>query len=145
MRAISPGIVRVGLPRGTGRILTQEIFLEPIGTDVIFAAPRALTVRLAMPGLLVDDTGGLAVAVPAARLRYTVESELEPRFRRAGPAVRPLDTGARERYLQLPPLPAQSRSSPRGQRGQRDGARPARRLTIPHPWFRYSLVSADGG
>lgn len=142
VRATSPGIVRVGMPRGTGRILTQEIFLEPIGTDVIFAAPRVLNVRLAAPGLLVDDTGGLAVGVPAARLRYTVESELEPRFRRAGPAVRPLDTGARERYLQLPPLPAPIPALARQvTAGSADGGEAARRLTeFLTREFRYSLV-----
>src|SRR5205807_6344255 len=59
LRATPSGLVRVASPRGTGRTLTQEIFLEPIGTDVIFAMPRVLTVRLDALGLLVDDTGGL--------------------------------------------------------------------------------------
>jgi len=142
LRAIAPGVVRVGTPRGTGRILTQEIFLEPIGTDVIFAAPRVLTVRLAAPGLLVDDTGGLSVAAPAARLRYTIDSELEPRSRGAGPSPRPLDGVARERYLQLPPLPARVAAlAQRVTAGSADGGEAARRLTeFLTREFRYSLV-----
>ena len=104
VRASAPGFIRVAAPRDTGRLLTQEVFLEPIGTDVIFAAPRVLTVRLAAPGLLVDDAGGLSVAAASARLRYTVESELERRPVRPRTPARPLDGAARERYLQLPPL-----------------------------------------
>lgn len=144
LRAIAPGIVRVGTPRGTGRILTQEVFLEPIGTDVIFAAPRVLTVRLAGPGLLVDDAGGISVVAPAARLRYTVDSELEPRARGAGPPPRPLDAAARERYLQLPSLPPRIPALARRLTvGSADGGDSARRLTeFLTREFRYSLVQA---
>jgi hypothetical protein len=142
VRAIGPGVVRVGTPRGTGRILTQEIFLEPIGTDVIFALPRVLSVRLAAPGLLVDDAGGLSVVTAAARLRYTVESELEPRSRRAGTTVRPLAAAARERYLQLPPLtPRITALARRVTAGSGDDADAARRLTtFLSRELRYSLV-----
>jgi hypothetical protein len=141
LRAIPPGVVRVGAPRG-GRVLTQEVFLEPIGTDVIFAAPRVLTVRLAGPGLLVDDTGGLSVAAPAARLRYTVESELAPRARGAGSLPRPLDGAARERYLQLSPLaPRIAALARRVTAASADGGDAARRLTdFLSREFRYSLV-----
>jgi hypothetical protein len=142
VRATGPGIVRVATPRGTGRILTQEIFLEPIGTDVIFAASRVLNVRLAAPGLLVDDSGGLAVAAPAARLRYAVESELEPRVRRPGAAGRPLDAATRERYMQLPPLAARIPAlARRVTAGSADAGETARRLTeFLSREFRYSLV-----
>ncbi len=143
LRAPPSGLVRVASPRGTGRTLTQEIFLEPIGTDVIFAMPRVLTVRLGALGLLVDDTGGLSVTTPAARLHYTVESELEQVGRR-GVAARPLDGVARERYLQLPPLaervPALAR---RLTAGSADDHERARRLTgFLMREFRYSLTQA---
>jgi hypothetical protein len=144
LRAWPSGLVRVGAPRGTGRLLTQEIFLEPIGTDVIFAAPRALSVRLSGPGLLVDDAGALSVAAPAARLHYTVDSELESPKRGAGPPPRPLDHAARERYLQLPPLPARIGALARRVTAESaDGGDAARRLTtFLAREFRYSLTQA---
>ena len=42
----------LGLPRGTGPVVRQEIYLEPIGSDAVFAAPRAvrLEIALAHPG-----------------------------------------------------------------------------------------------
>jgi hypothetical protein len=142
LRAWPSGLVRVGTPRGGGRLLTQEIFLEPIGTDVVFAAPRALGVRLAGPGLLVDDAGGLSVAAPASRLSYTVESELESRQRPPGPPPRPLDGAARERYLQLPSLPPRVPAlAQRITAGRADDADAARRLTeFLAGEFRYSLT-----
>jgi hypothetical protein len=144
LRASPSGLVRVGAGRGGGRLLTQEIFLEPIGTDVIFAAPRVLGVRLAAPGLLVDDAGGLSVAAPAARLHYTVESELEFPGQVTGPPPRPLDAAARERYLQVPPLGERIQAlARRVTAGTADGGEAARRLTaFLSRELRYSLVQA---
>jgi transglutaminase-like putative cysteine protease len=143
LRAIPPGVVRVGVLRGRGRILTQEIFLEPIGTDVIFAAPRVLSVQLAAPGLLADDTGGLSVPAPSARLHYTVESELEQRPGE-GTDIRPLDPVSRARYLKLPPLPERIPALARQlTAGSGDGRETARRLTdFLTRNFRYSLTQA---
>jgi protein-glutamine gamma-glutamyltransferase len=98
----------VGIPRGTGRILIQEIQLEPLGTDVIFAAPRVLHLRVrGAGGVRVDDMGGFAAPNPASRLSYTVYSELDEGF--AGrPWIRPappLDEDQRARYVQLPRVP----------------------------------------
>src|SRR5262249_10473505 len=97
----------VGLLGGGGLFLRQEVFLEPIGSEVVFAAPRAL--RLAMPTsvLAVDDMGVVSVSSPGARLRYTVESEVEgPKARNASHVHRapPLEADQLDRYLQLPPL-----------------------------------------
>ncbi|MBI4589062.1 MAG: hypothetical protein HY725_09500 [Candidatus Rokubacteria bacterium] len=74
---------RLGGYRGRGRILRQEFFLEPIGTDIIFAAPRIMRIEARALEITVDDMGSVAIAVPAARLHYVVESELE----RSGPAA----------------------------------------------------------
>jgi transglutaminase-like putative cysteine protease len=100
----------LALPRGTGRILVQDVYLEPLGTQVIFAAPRALALRLRVgDSVSVDDMDSLAVPLARARLRYTVVSEVErvppvrPGSRRA---PGPLDPETAARYLQLPPLPA---------------------------------------
>src|SRR2546426_2619719 len=40
------GPLEIGTARGTGRLVTQEVFLEPIGTDAIFAAPPAVRLRI---------------------------------------------------------------------------------------------------
>src|SRR5436853_7685206 len=78
-------------------MLTQEVFLEPIGTETIFAA--APVVRLRVDGVIrLDDSGGLSVPAARARLTYTAESAL---------GARPLErigTDTRVRYLQLPEM-----------------------------------------
>ena len=87
--------------------MTQEIYLEPIGTDVVFAAPRLLGVSLGAPSIAADDMDDVSVAIPAARLRYLAYSELEPAGRLGRDAeAAPLDRRSLDRYLQLPPLPA---------------------------------------
>ena len=99
---------RLGGYRGRGRILRQEFFLEPIGTDIIFAAPRILRLEARAREITVDDMGSVSIAQPSARLHYVVESELEAP--RAGVpdawGFASADTPAFARYLQLPPLPA---------------------------------------
>jgi transglutaminase-like putative cysteine protease len=93
-----------GIPVGLGRVdrpvalVTQEVFLEPIGTDTIFALSPP--VRITADGAVrVDDTGALSVPAARARLTYTAQSALGAR------AVERLGPVARARYLQLPPLP----------------------------------------
>jgi transglutaminase-like putative cysteine protease len=99
----------VGLLRGTGQFLRQEVFLEPITSEVVFGAPRVLRMTMATNSLLaMDDMGTVSVASTGARLRYTVESELEGAavFGEAwARPVPPLDAHQRERFLQLPVLP----------------------------------------
>jgi transglutaminase-like putative cysteine protease len=94
----------VGIPRSTGRILVQEVYLEPLGSDVIFATPRVLHLRV-RGAVQMDGMGGFMVPSPIARLSYTVYSELDEGVLRswARPAP-PLDDAARPRYLQLPRL-----------------------------------------
>ena len=97
----------VGLLRGSGVLLRQEVFLEPIASEAVFAAPRVLRLTMATSAVAVDDMGAVSASSSGARLRYTVESEIE------GPAVRgasvrrsapSLDAAQLERYLQLPVL-----------------------------------------
>jgi transglutaminase-like putative cysteine protease len=101
----SAGGFDVGLLRGSGRLLRQEVFLEPIASEAVFAAPRILRVTMPASIVAIDDMGAVSVSSLGARLRYTVESELE------GPVVAglarqapPLGPGQLERYLQLPAL-----------------------------------------
>jgi transglutaminase-like putative cysteine protease len=98
LRATDGIPVWLGRLEGPSAIVAQEVFLEPIGTETIFAA--AVAVRAKVDGALrLDETGSLSVPAVRARLTYTVESALGARFvERLGPV-------ARDRYLQLPPLP----------------------------------------
>ncbi len=60
-------------------MVRQEIYLEPIGSDAVFAAPRAVRIELRSPSLVVDDMDGLTVSNPSARLHYVVDSEIDSR------------------------------------------------------------------
>ena len=97
----------VGLLQGRGLFLRQEVFLEPIGSEVVFAAARVLRLTMSTSMMAMDDMGAVSASSPGARLRYTVESEVEgPAVRGSGRArpVPPLDAAQLERYLQLPDL-----------------------------------------
>ena len=108
----SSGGFDVGLLRGSGLFLRQEIFLEPIGSEVVFAAPRILRLSMATSVLAMDDMGAVSASSPGARLRYTVESEVE------GPSVRSADlarsgTAARRRSARaLPAAPGPGAGDP---------------------------------
>ena len=82
---------------GHGRMLTQEVYQEPFGTETLFAAAPAIRLRMDGP-IRLDDSGGLSL--PAARMRttYTVESALGARV------TERLSVSARERYLHVPAL-----------------------------------------
>ncbi len=95
----------VDRPRGTGLIVVQDVYLEPIGTDVVFAAPRLLRLTARSDAVAVDAGGSVTIADAAARLHYTAESEIErlpPR--RSLTADETLDDASRARYLELPPV-----------------------------------------
>ena len=98
LRAVEGVPVTYGRVRGRVHKVTQEVFLEPIGTDTIFAVAPALQVKLD-GAVRVDDSQALSVPVARSRLTYTAESALGAR------AIERLSAPMRERYLQLPPLP----------------------------------------
>lgn len=103
------GVFQVADARGTGPIVRQEIFLDPIGADAVFAAPRAIRLEMRVGAVGLDDMGSITTPAAAARLQYSADSELEltpPRgLRAAAWPVTDQPPGA-ERYLQLPNLPA---------------------------------------
>jgi transglutaminase-like putative cysteine protease len=147
-----PGLVRrspggrfsLAWPRGTGRPFVHEVYLDPIGADVIFLAPRALSLTLATDAVVQDAMDSVSVPAAGARLHYIVESELEepaPRPRRLGAEER-LAGAARARYLQLPRLPARIGQLARQVTdGSRDPYEAARRLqTYLSREFRYTLA-----
>ena len=94
--------------------VSAEIFLEPIGTDVLFGPPRLRAIQGRLPGLRVDGAGGVTLPFPPnSRLRYLAVSQ--PERVRDGAlrhATRPGDYPAeiRAAYLQLPALPARIRA-----------------------------------
>lgn len=129
------GVTEIDGRGGTNRLVTQEIFLEPIGTETLFAAPRVVRVNLGGGFVAVDDMGALSVPTPAARLTYTVESIV------AGKVPERLAAGAAARYLQLPPLAPRIPSLAREVTAGTDGPAAAgvALVTFLHRQFTYSL------
>lgn len=108
IRRVRDGYFPVANPRWGAQFLTAEIFLEAIGTEVIFGLPRVVTVHGPFLGLSLDAGDGLDLpAPPRGRIRYVEISQPE-RFpeeqlrRPAKAADYPADI--REAYLQLPGL-----------------------------------------
>jgi transglutaminase-like putative cysteine protease len=137
------GDVPVAIPRGTGLILVQEFYLEPLGTDVIFVAPRPVRLRLRAEQINQDDMDSLMVPVATARLNYVVASELEGPTGR--PWVRPappLDEAAMARFLQLPPIAPRVEALARHVTlGSQDPQEAAQRLaTFLSREYRYTLA-----
>ena len=139
------GVFHVGEPRGTGPVVRQEIFLDPIGADAVFAAPQALNLEMRLGAVGLDDMGSISAPASSGRLQYSVESELEltpPRGLRdaAWPPVNQPPGAAR--YLQLPALPeripALARAVTAGSRSPYEAA-----LKVNHylsTQFTYTLV-----
>src|SRR6266545_5221799 len=145
LRRDPSGVFRVTEARGTGPIVRQEIFLDPIGADAVFAAPQALRMEMRMGAVGLDDMGSISAPASSERLQYSVESELEltpPRGLRdaAWPPVNQPPGAAR--YLQLPALPeripALARAVTAGSRSPYEAA-----LKVNHylsTQFTYTLV-----
>jgi transglutaminase-like putative cysteine protease len=98
VRAVEGTPVGIGRVHGRTSLLTQEVFLEPLGTETIFVLAPPIHVRVD-GAVRIDDTGALAVPAARARLTYTVESAIGARV------LERLSPVARARYLQLPELP----------------------------------------
>jgi transglutaminase-like putative cysteine protease len=144
LRRTGAGDFALGLPRGTGPVVRQEIYLEPMGTEAVFAAPRALRLEMRAPLLVADDMGGLSVSSAAARLHYVVESEVEGPGRPRGAArrwARPLTADERARYLQLPALPPEIGRLARGVTAGAPDAETAAERVSAHlsAHYRYTL------
>jgi len=139
------GLFDVSSYRGVGPFVTQEIYLEPIGTERIFAAPRLLKLGLATDAVRIDEMGSVSVTVPSARLRYIAHSELEPATRQAGrDPVTPAASNVEslDRYLRLPPTSPRvgdlARAVSAGSHGPSDAALRLTRFLSNE--FRYTLA-----
>jgi hypothetical protein len=139
------GQFQLGRATGRGLVLKQDIYLDPIGTDVVFAAPRALRMVLAAGSMAVNDMGSLSTSSEGARLHYQAESELEAPWVPSAPAAdagTELSASERDRYLQLPPLSPRIAAFAREvTSGTRDPYQTARVLnTFLSTRFRYTLA-----
>jgi transglutaminase-like putative cysteine protease len=139
------GQFEVSRYRGIGPFVAQEIYLEPIGTEIIFAAPRVLRVTLSAESLKLDDMGSVSVPLSTARLRYVAYSELEPMPPRRIPeaaATARLAPALIARYTQLPPLDPRvaelAREVSAGSRGAYEAA--ARLTSFLSREYRYTLL-----
>ena len=136
------------LPPLGGPVLRQEIHLEPLGSAMIFGAPRVLSVQGRPDLITTDDLTNIVVPTASARLQYTIESEPEigdPRRLRRAEARTPRDPHWMARYTQLPPLSPRIEALARQvTAGAADPYDAARRLTA---WlsreFTYSVVLTD--
>jgi len=138
----------IASPRGRGPVVRQEIYLDPIGTDVAFAAPRPLRMQVRAGAINVDGMDTVSIPTAAARLHYVVESELEtppPAGTRVPAAGAALDPEDRRRYLQLPPLsPDIARLAREVTARTRDPYDAAARLTLHLSTnYRYSLAKKE--
>ena len=94
---------------GAARFLRQEVFLEPIASEAVFAAPRVLRVTMPASTVAMDDMGAVSVVlarVPGSGTRSSPSSKgrWSAGWATARPAP-PLSVLQLERYLQLPALP----------------------------------------
>lgn len=130
--------------RGVGPLVAYEVYLEPLGTDILFAPPRVLRLGVRTDAIVVDDMGSISVPAPSARLQYVVQSELERGdFAERVEHLEPLDEPSRARYLQLPPLPPRIRAlAQEVTAGSRDQVAAAVKLTdfLISTRFRYTRV-----
>ena len=122
-------------------LIRQEVDLEPLGTDVLFAAPGLVALNGPMPGLRADETGAvMLVQPPAVRLHYTAFSQ--PPTGAGGAAEAALPLSLVQRYLQAPPLAARVAALARElSAGARSPLEKARRLQAGlRQRYRYSLL-----
>ncbi|MEE9613820.1 MAG: DUF3488 and transglutaminase-like domain-containing protein [Thermodesulfobacteriota bacterium] len=86
-----------------GPLLEQKIMLEPLETEVLFAASRGVVLSGGFPRLWTDATGSIYLAAPPySRIEYTAWSRLAP----GGTSMdRPPSEEEIALYLQLPSTP----------------------------------------
>jgi transglutaminase-like putative cysteine protease len=137
------GLATLAAPSGSGRLVRQEIALEPIGTTILFVAPRPIQLLGPFPTLFRDISGTVSVPLPpAGRVTYAALSEIEPDdpFTRGRVAQAP-ETAVRDGYLQLPPLRPRVRALARALAGgARDRHEAVRRVeAYLRDGYRYSL------
>lgn len=137
IRRFPGGPIEVQPARGGGTYLRQSIFLEPIGTDAVFAAPHPRRLWARSGAAFVDEAGAISVPEPSARLQYSVDSVVG-----GPPWGGPLGPEEVARYLQLPALAPRIAALAREiAAGARTQAQAAAALTVfLSRDFQYTLV-----
>lgn len=95
-------VIQVDYATGRESLLLQTIYLEPLDTPVLFAAPRAVGVQGGFSILLRDVYGAIYFQRPGERLSYRVLSDTSvpvPQALRADKNAYPIQFA---NYLQLP-------------------------------------------
>ena len=97
------GFFQLGTTEALHRLTTQTVFLEPMDSSVLFAAPRALAVQGDLPYLRVDAEGGMHIRPhDFDRILYKAFSDVtepDPEILRQDLAPYP---ASHNRYEQLP-------------------------------------------
>lgn len=98
-----PGLFQLGTTVARNRLTTQTVFLEPIESSVLFAAPRPVAIQGDFASLRVDREGSVQVRRhQSARSMYTALSDMtQPNASQLQQDSQP-DPATYERYLQLP-------------------------------------------
>ncbi len=97
-------LFNLGTVRGTSRLVGQSVFLEPLDTATLFAAPRVVAVEGALPYVRVDSEGGLTTRPhPSERLAYRAYSDTAKPTPEALRADRRRYAPDDEKYLKAPP------------------------------------------
>jgi hypothetical protein len=114
VRRVREGAFALGPYPWGARLLSYEVFLEPIGTEVLFGAPQLVAIQGPFPALQQDGGGAVTLpSLPTTRIRYQAVSRIE-RFPEAAlrRPVRPDEypPAIRATFLQLPPLSARLRA-----------------------------------
>jgi len=111
LRRLRDGTFTMGPLRPGGPLVSYEVYLEPIGSDLVFALPRLVTLQATSPTLTQDAGDGFGLpAAPNIRIHYQALSQLEtPRGEALRAAGWDYPATLRAQYLQLPPLSPQLR------------------------------------
>jgi len=102
-KLIERGFFRLGTTDALKGLTTQTVFLEPLNSTVLFAAPRALAIQGDFPFVRVDSEGSIqSRAHDLDRMMYTVISDTtEPDLETLRRDMRPY-SASDERYKDYP-------------------------------------------
>lgn len=96
LKKSTAGLFALRRPRGGARLVMQRIMLEPLDTEVLFAASRPIMVSGGFSGLRVDTAGSMYLSGPPySRIEYKAWSDMSgaPFDEEAGEGAY-MDTGA---------------------------------------------------
>lgn len=96
------GRIELDQPEPNSRLATSTIYLEPLDTPVLFAAPKVLSVETSMRHINRDISGDLSFLPMGERISYTVTSDISSPIQRIRALPDVAYDGEARRYLQLP-------------------------------------------